>query len=158
MPVKDVEAAILNALRIQPVFQVTTHNTPLPYTFEIGAVQELSTYLATSAGRRLCFIVGAQTKPDETQILYKVLEYKSEAVNKFSLGALLNTPVDVTYVPISPQRIPKMTDKLNAQLQAGVSKLAFRASVQAARVRGERASEDCSFSSGSRCRRPDPPP
>jgi len=126
MPVKDVEAAILNALRIPPAFQVTTHNNPTSYTFEIGAVQELSTYLATSAGRRQCFIVGAQTRPDETQIIYKVLEYKTEAQIKFSIGNLIGAPVAVNYIPVSPARIPKMTDKLIAQLQGGVSNLTVR--------------------------------
>ena len=125
-PVKEVEAAILGALRIQPVFQVTKDNSPAPETFEIEAVQELSTYLATSAGRRLCFIVGAQTRDDETQILYKVLEYKTEAQIKFSLGKLIGAPGAVNYVPISPSRIPNMTDKLKAQLQAGVSNLTVR--------------------------------
>jgi tetratricopeptide (TPR) repeat protein len=126
MPVKDVEAAILDALRIQPAFQVTTDNSPTPDTFEIGAVQELSTYLATSAGRRQCFIVGAQTRPDETQIIYKVLEYKTEAQIKFSIGNLIGAPGAVNYIPVSPARIPKMTDKLIAQIQYGVSNLTVR--------------------------------
>jgi hypothetical protein len=126
MPVKDVKAAILNALRIQPAFQVTSDNSPTPYTFEIGAVQKLSTYLATSAGRRQCFIVGAQTRPDETQIIYKVLEYKTEAQIKFSIGNLIGAPGAVNYIPVSPARIPKMTDKLIAQLQYGVSNLTVR--------------------------------
>ena len=46
------------------------------------------TVLATSAGRREFLIVGAQTKDDETQILFEVVEYKVEAVEKFSIGNL----------------------------------------------------------------------
>lgn len=126
MPANEVQSAILTSLKIQPPFQVTGVRSPTPDTFEIGAVQELSTYLSTSAGRRRCFIVVAQTQPDETQIIYRVLEYKTEAQIKFSIGNLIGAPVAVNYIPVSPARIPKMTDKLNAQLQFGVSNLTVR--------------------------------
>ncbi len=124
--VKDVRLAILDALKDKPAFQVTKNGSSALETFEIEAMQELSTYLDTSAGRRRCIIVGGQTRDDETQILFKVLEYKSEAVNKFSLGALLNAPVEVKYVPVHPSRIQHMTDKLQAQLQEGTSNLTAR--------------------------------
>ena len=126
-PVREVEAAILKALRnVQPVFQVTRDAWTQPEIFEIQANQELTTALKTSAGGRKCVIVGGQTKDDETRIYFKVLEYKSEAVNKLSLGALIGAPGDVNYVPIHPSRIPQMTDKLKAQLQEGVSNVTAR--------------------------------
>src|ERR1017187_1807446 len=125
--VKEVEAAIVNALRnVRPIFQVTRDTSPQPETFEIVANQELITILATSAGGRKCVIVGGQTRDDETQILFKVLEFKSEAVNKFSIGAWIGAPAAVTYVLIHPSRFPQMNDKLKAQLQEGVSNVTAR--------------------------------
>ena len=124
---RDVEAGILNALRnVQPVFQITRDTWPQPGTFEIQANQELTTALKTSAGGRKCVIVGGQTKDDETRIYFKVLEYKSEAVNKLSLGALIGAPAEVNYVPIHASRISPMTDKLKAQLQEGISNVTAR--------------------------------
>jgi hypothetical protein len=120
-PVKEVEAAVLAALKAQPSFAVTGNDSPMPDTFVIDATQEMSTALATSAGRRRSIIVGAQTKDDETQILFKVLEYKVEAVNKFSIGALIHAPVAVNYIPIDASQTNRMTDRLQAQLKEGVT-------------------------------------
>jgi tetratricopeptide (TPR) repeat protein len=117
--VNEVKTAILDALKIRPEFRVRKSKSNIAETFEIEAMQELSTVLATSAGRRVCVIVGAQTRDDETDILFKVLEYKAEAVNKISIGALIGAPVEVKYVPIHPSKIPQMTDKLKAQIEEG---------------------------------------
>jgi hypothetical protein len=102
-PVKEVEKAILDALRIRPEFRVTKATSSIPETFEIKAVQELTTALATSAGRRECVIVGAQTRDDETQILFKVLEYKAH--HTVSMQGLLNFTDNVSYIPVHPSRI-----------------------------------------------------
>jgi len=125
-PFKEVETAIVWALKDQPAFRVTRNDSPAPDTFEIEATQELSTFLNTSAGRRTCLIVGGQTRDDETVILFKVLEYKTEAVNKFSIGNLIGTPVEVNYVPIHAVGNVKLSDKLQAQLNAGVSNVTER--------------------------------
>jgi len=125
-PVKEVQANILDWLKTKPVFQVNINASTAPETFEIVAVQELTTFLATSAGRRRCLIVGARINDDETQILYKVLEYKTEAAIKFSIGNLIGTPVSVNYIPISPSRLGTLTDKLQAQLNEGVSNVTAR--------------------------------
>ena len=120
MPVKEAWTAISEALKTPPGFRIIKSVSSDPETFEIEAVQELSTALGSSAGGRQCLIVGAQTGDRETQILFKVLEYKSEAVNKISIGALIGAPVEVRYVPIHPTRIPNLTDKLKAQVAEGV--------------------------------------
>jgi hypothetical protein len=120
MPVKDARAAILDALKIRPEFRITKSASSAPEMFVIAGVQELTTALGTSAGRRQCVVVGAQTRDDETQILFKVLEYKSEAVNKLSLGALIGAPVEMRYVPIHSSQIPNLTDKLKGQIEEGV--------------------------------------
>jgi len=125
-PVKEVETAIFWALKDQPAFRATRYDSPAPETFEIEATQEMSTFLNTSAGQRTCLIVGGQTRDDETVILFKVLEYKSEAVNKFSIGNLIGTPVEVNYVPIHAPGNAKLSDKLQVQLNAGVSNVMQR--------------------------------
>ena len=125
-PVSQVYPAILDALRIPPAMFVTRNYSPLPETYEIDFTQEFSTYLATSAGRREGVIVCAQTKDDETQILFKILEYKTEAQNKFSLGNLIGTPVAVNYVPISAARLGALSEKLQARLIEGVSNVTAR--------------------------------
>jgi tetratricopeptide (TPR) repeat protein len=126
MPVKEVQTRILDALKIHPEFRVTRSVSDIPETFEIEAVQELKTVLSTSAGRRQGIFVGARTKDEETQILFKVLEYKTEGANKVLLGALLNTPVELKYIPVHPSRIPNFTDKLKAQVEEGVKMVADR--------------------------------
>ncbi len=119
-PVKEVETAILETLGTKPFYLITKKDSLLPGTFVIEARQEFTTLLATSAGRRQCVIVGAQTKDDETQVLFKVLEFKAEAVNKFSFGALINAPSEVKYAPIHPSRTGPLTEKLKTRLDEGV--------------------------------------
>jgi len=125
-PVDQVYAAILDALRIPPAFQITRNFSPMAETYEIDFRQEFSTYLATSAGRRDGVIVCAQTKDDETQILFKLLEYKAEAQIKFSIGNLIGTPVAVNYVPISAARLGQLSEKLQARLNEGVTNVTAR--------------------------------
>jgi hypothetical protein len=71
-------------------------------------------------------IVGAQTQDDETQILFKVLEYKAEAVNKASFGALIGAPAEVKLVPVHPSRIANFTDKLKVQIEEGMKMVTDR--------------------------------
>jgi len=117
-PLKDIELPLLSALRGEPLkFNVMKFNESTDLC-AIEAVHEFSTVLATSAGHRQLVIVGAQTKDDETQILFKVLEYKAEAVEKFSIGHLIGAPVNVNLVPI---RTTGETNKFQARLVEGVS-------------------------------------
>ena len=125
-PVNEVYPAILNALNIPPAFPVSKNFSPAPETYQIEFAQEFSTYLATSAGRRVGVIVCAQTKDDETQILFKVLEYKTEAQIKFSLGNLIGAPGAVNYVAVSPARLGSLSEKLQARLNEGVTNVTAR--------------------------------
>jgi len=125
-PVDQVYNAILYALKTPPSFYITRNFSPLPETYEIDFRQEFSTYLATSAGYRSGVIVCAQTKDDETQILFKLLEYKAEAQIKFSIGNLIGTPMAVNYVPISPARLGQLSEKLQARLNEGVTNVTAR--------------------------------
>jgi hypothetical protein len=52
------------------------------------------------------------------------MEY--EAKHNVSMRGLLAFRDDIDYIPIHPTTITNMTDKLKAQLQAGVSNLTVR--------------------------------
>jgi hypothetical protein len=125
-PVKAVQDAIVDALQKRPAFRIRRNDSPVAESFVIVGEEEFTTTLATSAGIRRCIIAGARTGNDDTQILFKVMEYKAEAVEKFSIGALIGAPASVNYIPIHPSRIAHMTDKLQAQLTEGVSNVTAR--------------------------------
>lgn len=120
-PVAAVHAALLKALDSEPAFRVVMDSFPAKDTHAIFAQQDLMTSLSTVAGRRVCFIAMAETGDNETSILFKVIEYKSEAVNKFSIGALINAPVAVNFVVVHPSKVGPLTDKLQAQVREGIS-------------------------------------
>ena len=120
----DVVAAIVQGLQnAQPPFRITQNQSPKPETFEIEAMLELPGLLGegTTSGRRQCVIVCGQTTDQETEILFKVLEYKAKTTIKFSIANLLQTATtdNVNYIPIHPSRI-EMTDALNARVAEGV--------------------------------------
>ena len=125
IPAKDAAAAISSALLYtQPVYKITSDRSPRPETYEIVCQQDVVGNLISAGGRRKCIIVCGQTRDDETQILFKVLEYKTK--HNVTMQGLLAFKDEQELVPIHPSRIPDMTDKLKAQIQAGVSNLTVR--------------------------------
>ena len=123
-PVKEAASAIASALMYaQPTYNLVINNSPKPETYEIVGMQDLSGVIAAS-GQRRCIIVCGQTTDSETEILYKVMEY--EAKHNVSMRGLLAFRDDIDYIPIHPSTITNMTDKMKAQLQAGVSNLTVR--------------------------------
>jgi hypothetical protein len=114
-------AAILTALREQaPVFTIGSETSPEPDVTAIVAKQE-------SAGEaRISVIVIGQTAVDETEAHYEVMEYKVQAANPFSIGALINRPVDKVYIPLHPARVGQMTDKMKVQIDEGVKNMTER--------------------------------
>jgi hypothetical protein len=123
-PVKDVAAAIVDALeQVQPTFKVTGDTSPEPETYVIYANQTDANIISTT-GRRQCMIVCGQARDDETQIYFKVMEYKTK--HNVSMPGLLAFRDDMEFIPIHPSTIPDMTDKLKAQVQTGVSNLTVR--------------------------------
>jgi hypothetical protein len=87
----------------------------------VVATQKFSTGLM-SGGERTCLIVVGQTKDDESQILFKVLEYQRH--HHLDMNVPINQlPMSEELIPLSPSRIPNMTDKQKAQLQEGVSNM-----------------------------------
>ena len=122
MTAMETVLAILRSLRNEePRFIADEKRSQAPDSFIIDARQELP------SGLRRCLIVGAQTGEKETRILYKVLEYKTEAAIKFSIGALINAPASVNYVPLYPAK-PDMTEKQKAQVREGVTAVTERLS------------------------------
>jgi hypothetical protein len=117
-PLKEIELPLLHALKGEPLKMNVTKYNEATDSFAIEAVQEFKTALNTSVGRRQLVIVGAQTKDDETEILFKVLEYKVEAKEKFSIGNWIGAPVGVDYLPI---RATGETNKFQLRLAEGVS-------------------------------------
>ena len=123
-PAKDVAEAIASALQyVQPAFKIYRNTAPKPETYAIIATQDDKGILSITAHRE-CFIVCGQTTDNETQIIYKDVEYKAN--HNVSMQGLLAFRDDQSYTPIHPSRIPVMTDKLRAQLQIGVSNLTVR--------------------------------
>jgi len=123
-PANDASAAIVSALLYtQPAYKITRNDSPQPETYVIVATQNDTGILSTS-GRRECIIVCGQTTDNETQILFKDMEYMAK--HNVSMPGLLAFRDDEEFIPISPSRIPDMTDKVKAQLQIGVSNLTVR--------------------------------
>jgi hypothetical protein len=90
-PAREVQSAITNQFHIfAPAFDLTR----IGWTNEIfymDANQEVS------GGGRLCMIVGGPIKDGETRILFKDIEYKSEAVGLKILGSILASATSTTY-------------------------------------------------------------
>jgi hypothetical protein len=102
-----IRAALLGTQR---AFKVVILRTGLPEIYALEATQEVS------GGQRRCLIVCGQTKDDETQILYKVFEFESKHDISLSGGLSFNT----TYIPLVPAKVGPLTDKMKAQIAAGV--------------------------------------
>ena len=99
-----VAAAIRDTFVNEIHFKLTRDDSPKPGLYAIDAQQEIMTYMNTSGGRRRCVIMVGPTKDDEIKILFKIIEYKTEAVNKFSIGNAIGAPVAVNYVPLDSSK------------------------------------------------------
>ena len=126
MSAAEVKTAIIQGLKSsQPPFQINRNESPKPETYVIEAAFELPGLLGsgTTSGRRQCLIVCGQTTDQETEIHFKVLEYKAKTSIKFSLANLLNTATtdNVNYIPIHPTQFNPMPEKLQTQLIEGLA-------------------------------------
>jgi len=105
-------------LSVQPPFVYNVNDSPTPGIHEFAATQKFSTGLLSS-GVRMCLIVVGQTKDDETQILFKVLEY--ERHHKLELtGPQNQLTIDAELIPLVPSSFPQMSEQQTNQLKAGV--------------------------------------
>lgn len=123
-PVGEVHSAILAQLKsVQPFFKISLSELqPSLQAFEIDASQEFS------GGSRRCIIAGGQSKDDETQIYFTVLESKKVGFMQQPITSLLGT-TPLEYTQIDPTQ-PQLSDKLKNQIVGGVTNLAAR--IQAA--------------------------
>jgi hypothetical protein len=121
----EVANGITKALQsAQPPFVMNYDQSPSPEIHLIVATQKFTTGLLSFA-ERTCLIIVGQTKDDESQIIFKVLEYQRH--HKFDVNApIANFSMDEELIPVSSTRVPNMTDKLKAQIQAGVSNVTAR--------------------------------
>ena len=119
-PAAEVAGGISRALAsVQPPFVMNREDSPAPEIHLVVATQKFSNGFM-SGGERMCLIVVGQTKADESQILFKVLEYQRH--HRLDMNVLINQlPISEELIPLSPSRFPDMTGKLKAQLQEGVS-------------------------------------
>ncbi len=124
MPAKDAASAIANALVTgQSKYKIAGDSSPKPETYLILASQDDKGLLSIN-GRRQCIIVCGQTTDTNTEILFKVLEYKAK--HNVSMPGLLAFRDDESFTPIDKSKIADMNDKLLTQLQSGVSNLKVR--------------------------------
>lgn len=123
----EVRDAISRALEAPPSFTPMGRDPSPEGQFEMHGEQELMTAFKTSAGKRHYIIVGSQISESETEILFKVVEYRVEAANKVSIGNLIGTPVAVTYHPILATDMQN-SEKLKKQVEDGLSDVMKRIS------------------------------
>jgi hypothetical protein len=81
--------------------------------FKITASQEFP------GGIRQCEIVGGQSKDDETQIYFKVIEMKKAAFYNQPIGSYWHA-LPANYELVNPND-PQLNDKLRQQIADGVS-------------------------------------
>ena len=98
-PAKTLAEAIAVSLQAKPhEFQILENSSPVPKTYVIRAREGFSLGIL-GGSERIALIVVGQTKDDETEVIYKVIEYqvqKSVAINGLDIGQsqrlLLVTP------------------------------------------------------------------
>ncbi len=120
-PAKDVQAAVVAVLKSSnPPFQVLPVETPEPDIYKIYLTQTLARGVLDTPYRECAIVVG-QSKPDETQIWFKVMEFQihHDAV----LNSLIHVQDKKEYIPVHPSRI-QMTDELQAQVRDGTKVMA----------------------------------
>jgi hypothetical protein len=112
------QTAIATQLKsVAPTFTLLRSET-------IGEIFVIEAYQEFSGGSRRCMIVGGQSKDDETQIFFKVVESKEVAFYDQPIGALMGT-MPARYTLIYPSEVHP-NDKMNIQIAEGVSNVTAR--------------------------------
>lgn len=127
--VKDVQDIVTRTLETDLSFRIKDVNSNLGEGFEILAEMEFLTTLKTIEGKRVCLIVGSQVTDEDTELIFKVLEFRTEPVNKFSIGNLIGASVAVIYRPIHKDSKAASDDKFQARLREGSEMLKKRLNV-----------------------------
>jgi hypothetical protein len=112
--VKEAGDAIHEAMRgSQPAFEIIKYDWPDNEAFVIEAKLQMF------GGFRQCFIVGGQTRDDETRIIFKVVEYETHL--NLNLGGIVRiTDGKPPIIAVHPSRIGEMTSQRQARVRDGV--------------------------------------
>ena len=115
-PAREVARAIVRALTNAPsAFQILQADSPEPDVYQVVA-QQSSSLGILGGSERDCLVVVGQTKDDEVQIWFKVVEYRvkhTEVINGFSIQDRKQM------IPIHPSRM-QMTEDLQRRVREGV--------------------------------------
>jgi hypothetical protein len=121
-PAKEVEEAIVKSLQSgSPAFQIQNDSPMEKDTYLIVAKHEFSLGIL-GGSERVCLLVVGQTKDDETEILFRVLEYQ---VKHTLVGNGLTIHDEKQLIPVAPGRM-QMTDIQNSQIQDGIQMVSDR--------------------------------
>jgi hypothetical protein len=82
-----------------------------PEAFALSASQEVP------GGSRRCVIAGAQTSDKETQVFFKVMEYKKKTSMSFQGQLTFNT----SYVPLDPNKLSELSEREKTQVKEGAA-------------------------------------
>lgn len=114
----DTQTAIETELKtVAPAFQIIR-------SFMTGEIFRIEASQDFPGGSRRCEIVGGQSKDDETQIYFKVVEMKKAAFYNQPLGAMWGA-LPTKYTLIDPNQ-PQLDDKLKQQIADGVALVTAR--------------------------------
>jgi len=111
-PAKEVEAAIVKSLQVAPLaYQISSDGLQQPETYAVTA-QETFSLGFLGGTERVCLLVVGQTKDDETQILFKVIEYQIK-------HTLVDLKDEKELIPMHPSRM-EMNEINQAHVQTGI--------------------------------------
>jgi hypothetical protein len=111
-PAKEVEAAIVKSLQVAPLaYQISSDGLQQPETYAVTA-QEIFSLGFLGGTERVCLLVVGQTKDDETQILFKVIEYQIK-------HTLVDLKDEKQLIPMHPSRM-EMNEINQAHVQTGI--------------------------------------
>ncbi|HEV2330287.1 MAG TPA: hypothetical protein VGY56_16010, partial [Verrucomicrobiae bacterium] len=115
-PAAAVAQAIVGALTNSPgAFEIRQDNSPEPETYVVVGRYTFSLGILGGTERD-CLVAVGQTKDDETQIWFKVLQYQIQ--HTVTSNGLLSYHDNKNLIPISPSRM-QMTGVLETLLQQG---------------------------------------
>jgi tetratricopeptide (TPR) repeat protein len=110
--IKEIAEAVHEAmLKGKPSFEILKFEWPEPEVFVMDCKQKFL------LGYRECLIVGGQTRNNEAQILFKVLEYEPH----INLSGLLTGSSGPKVTAIHASRIPEMNASQESRLKEGVA-------------------------------------
>ena len=109
LPASQVEASIRRELQAMPAFNVMRIKVYAPEAFALSAHQEVP------GGSRTCVIAGAQTGDNNTQIFFKVMEYRKKTSVSFQGQLTFGT----SYEPLDSSKIGELTERQKTQLNEG---------------------------------------